>query len=212
MLDTLRRENTLHAAHDSCSAPAAVAANTLPAAAARWNADPAHTGGLSCSWDSPQSSLLAQASDKEAGEPTSQLEQEAEATRAAVPQGVAAAQHRDTLPARRLPPGPVAFLRPGQTFEGRQRVEHCRRTRITRSTQEEDDHWSVRATVLAYDAAAGTLAGTMQAAVALPDVATPQDGVVTTFFEADIVDNSNHTFYGGKEENGMKFLRTCPPS
>ena len=66
--------------------------------------------------------------------------------------------------------------------------------------------------MLAYDAAAGTLAGTMQAAVALPDVATPQDGVVTTFFEADIVDNSNHTFYGGKEENGMKFLRTCPPS
>ena len=83
-------------------------------------------------------------------------------------------------------PAPCAFLRPGQAFEGRQRVAQCG------GGNPKQEHWEVHASIQRYDAASGYVCGTMEAAN-VPEALAP----VTTFFEGEIVDNVNHTFYTG---------------
>ncbi|KAL4449372.1 hypothetical protein ABPG77_007016 [Micractinium sp. CCAP 211/92] len=82
-------------------------------------------------------------------------------------------------------PPPCTFLRPGQTFEGRQRVSHSHHGSTVKQ-----EHWEVQATIQHYDPSSGYIAGTMEAAN-VPDALEP----VRTFFEGEIIDNVNHTFY-----------------
>lgn len=66
----------------------------------------------------------------------------------------------------RLPPSPLAafpqpaacaFLRPGQSFTGRQRVAHHH------GPVAKQEHWEVHAVIQEYDPCSGYVAGTMEA-------------------------------------------------
>ncbi|KAL6777330.1 hypothetical protein ACKKBF_B21100 [Auxenochlorella protothecoides x Auxenochlorella symbiontica] len=80
----------------------------------------------------------------------------------------------------KAPPEPCAFLQLGQRFEGRQRVKHGSK----------GEHWNVTVTIQGVTHAMGHLCGTLEA-YNIPDSERP----VTTFFEGEIVDNVNHTFF-----------------
>lgn len=83
-------------------------------------------------------------------------------------------------------PRACAFLRPGQVFEGRQRVSHLHHHGLGAPVKQE--HWEVQAQIQRLDLASGYIAGTMEAAN-VPDALAP----VRTFFEGEI--NVNHSFY-----------------
>ncbi|EFN56463.1 hypothetical protein CHLNCDRAFT_22436, partial [Chlorella variabilis] len=79
---------------------------------------------------------------------------------------------------------PCAFLRPGQSFEGGQRVAHHHGAIPKQET------WEVKAVIQHYDPAKGYVAGTMEGGN-VPDMPAP----VTTFFEGEVIDNRNFTFF-----------------
>lgn len=79
-------------------------------------------------------------------------------------------------------PPPSWFLKPGQIFTGWQHVTHwppCK-----------PEKWSVNVTIDSCNFATGEVLGSM-VAYDVPGSA----GVVTTYFEGEIIDNVNHTFY-----------------
>ncbi|GAB4817493.1 hypothetical protein N2152v2_004539 [Parachlorella kessleri] len=82
-----------------------------------------------------------------------------------------------------LPPPACAFLRPGQCFQGRQRVAQI--------GVRKNEHWGVHVTIQGCDTARGYMCGTMEASNVPEAGSTP----VTTFFEGEVVDNVNHSFY-----------------
>jgi len=79
-------------------------------------------------------------------------------------------------------PPPSWFLKPGQIFTGWQHVTHwppCK-----------PEKWSVTVTIDSCNFATGEVLGSMFAY----DV-PGSEGLVTTYFEGEIIDNVNHTFY-----------------
>lgn len=95
------------------------------------------------------------------------------------------AERRQPLPpdsqlAALAQPPSCAFLRAGQTFRGWQRV----------SAPGKGEQWSTAVTIQAYDHASGKLSGTMTA-TSVPLAVSP----VVTFFEGDVIDNVNSSFY-----------------
>jgi hypothetical protein len=95
------------------------------------------------------------------------------------------ASARQPIPDERvpLPPPPrCPFLTPGQAFAGSQRVTHW--------TPGKGEAWNVRVVIQSYDTAAGKLCGVMTARD-VPEAVAP----VVTFFQGEIVDNVNASFY-----------------
>ncbi|PRW45017.1 Glucose-induced degradation 4 [Chlorella sorokiniana] len=97
------------------------------------------------------------------------------------------------LPPHRMPPScaaafpqppDCAFLRPGQQFEGRQRVA------ASHLGPAKQEFWTVTACIQQYDRENGYICGTMCASD-VPEAPSP----VATFFEGEIIDNKNHSFY-----------------
>lgn len=92
---------------------------------------------------------------------------------------------RRPLPSPSLPltrPPLCAWLRPGQQFCGYQRVTHW--------TPGKGEQWAVTVTLHGYDHSSSRLCGTITA-TNVPDAFDP----VITFFEGEIVDNINISFY-----------------
>lgn len=81
-------------------------------------------------------------------------------------------------------PPPCAFLRPGQSFGGRQHVSQM--------GVRKHETWGVNVTIQGYDPARGYVCGTMEASDVPGLFATSS---VTTFFEGEVVDCVHHSFY-----------------
>ncbi|KAG6427543.1 hypothetical protein SASPL_111789 [Salvia splendens] len=80
-------------------------------------------------------------------------------------------------------PQPCTLLSVGQAFSGTQNV----------SSLQKDEAWRVNVRIQGYDHDRGYLCGTMEA-LNVPMADTP----VVTFWEGEIVDTKNYTFYTGK--------------
>merc|ERR1712093_633852 len=84
-------------------------------------------------------------------------------------------------PQRRDAACPVCFLQPGARFRGTQKVPRG------------EDAWIVSVGIQGYDAQRGYVCGSMEAQN-LPT----SDETVVTFWEGEIIDNRNFTFYTGR--------------
>ncbi|KXZ52696.1 hypothetical protein GPECTOR_9g742 [Gonium pectorale] len=96
-----------------------------------------------------------------------------------------------------------SFLFPSRSFSGKQRLSGPYR-------QQED--WSVTATIYSYDVGRGTLSGSMVAQNG-PQSKRP----IVTYFEGEIVDNANFTFWTGSKwgaapsrETDVRYWSRCP--
>uniref|UniRef100_A0A0C9QVG0 TSA: Wollemia nobilis Ref_Wollemi_Transcript_5910_1222 transcribed RNA sequence n=1 Tax=Wollemia nobilis TaxID=56998 RepID=A0A0C9QVG0_9CONI len=89
-----------------------------------------------------------------------------------------------TIPGHALPP-PCTLLSVGQAFAGTQNV----------SNLQKDEAWKVNVRLQGCDLEHGYLCGSMEA-LNVPSAETP----VVTFWEGEIVDNRNYTFFTGKWE------------
>jgi len=95
----------------------------------------------------------------------------------------AASQNSDERPPLPLPLCPLcAFLQPGIKFKGTQKVPTNR-----------EDAWIVGVTIQGYDHERGYICGSMEAQN-LPT----SDETVITFWEGEIVDNINYSFFTGR--------------
>ncbi|KDD75773.1 hypothetical protein H632_c505p2, partial [Helicosporidium sp. ATCC 50920] len=93
----------------------------------------------------------------------------------------------------RLPPGPCAFLRAGQRFEGSQ---HLPRRRGPKG-----ERWVISVALHRVDLRRGLVCGTLEATcdpAACHSLGERLEPTVT-FFEGDIVDNVNHSFAGASD-------------
>ncbi|XP_024377492.1 uncharacterized protein [Physcomitrium patens] len=86
------------------------------------------------------------------------------------------------MPGHTLPP-PCTFLNVGQAFAGTQNV----------SNMQKDEAWKVNVRLQGVDMQSGYLCGSMEA-LNVPAAETP----VVTFWEGEIVDNRNYSFYTGQ--------------
>eukprot|EP00249_Psilotum_nudum_P007387 c20520_g1_i2 orf=184-777(+) len=86
------------------------------------------------------------------------------------------------MPGQALPP-PCSFLNVGQAFAGTQNV----------SNSQKDEAWKVNVRLQGCDIQHGYLCGSMEA-LNVPAAETP----VVTFWEGEIVDNRNYTFFTGQ--------------
>ncbi|MQL79261.1 hypothetical protein Taro_011690 [Colocasia esculenta] len=91
---------------------------------------------------------------------------------------------QDANPGHALPPA-CTLLGVGQTFAGTQNV----------SSSQKDEAWKVNVRIQGFDPAHGYLCGIMEA-LNVPYAETP----VVTFWEGEIIDSKNYTFYTGKWE------------
>ncbi|KAJ0259623.1 Uncharacterized protein HA466_0059470 [Hirschfeldia incana] len=97
----------------------------------------------------------------------------------------APAQVSGNDPGNRSPLPPSSLLAAGQSFSGTQNV----------SNQQKEEAWRVNVQIQGVDLEHGYLCGTMEA-LNVPMADTP----VITFWEGEIVDGKNYTFYTGKWE------------
>ncbi|CAH2058888.1 unnamed protein product [Thlaspi arvense] len=97
----------------------------------------------------------------------------------------APAQVSGTDPGNRSPLPHSSLLGAGQAFSGTQNV----------SNQQKEEAWRVNVQIQGVDLEHGYLCGTMEA-LNVPMADTP----VITFWEGEIVDGKNYTFYTGKWE------------
>ncbi|KAJ7535771.1 hypothetical protein O6H91_12G045300 [Diphasiastrum complanatum] len=86
------------------------------------------------------------------------------------------------MPGQALPP-PCTFLNVGQAYTGTQNV----------SSSQKDEAWKVNVRLQGCDIQHGYLCGSMEA-LNVPSAETP----VVTFWEGEIVDNKNYTFFTGQ--------------
>lgn len=91
------------------------------------------------------------------------------------------------MPGQALPP-PCTFLTVGQAFAGTQNVSNTH-------TPQKDEAWKVKVRLQGCDIQRGYLCGSMEA-LNVPAAEIP----VVTFWEGEIVDNRNYTFYTGQWE------------
>ncbi|WOL04730.1 hypothetical protein Cni_G13452 [Canna indica] len=91
---------------------------------------------------------------------------------------------QDSHPGRPRPPF-CSLLSPGRAFSGTQNV----------SSLQKDEAWKVNVRIQGVDLDHGYLCGTMEA-LNVPLADTP----VVTFWEGELVDGSNYTFFTGKWE------------
>ncbi|KAG2425294.1 hypothetical protein HXX76_013875 [Chlamydomonas incerta] len=94
-----------------------------------------------------------------------------------------------------------SYLMPGRTFTGHQR--------LSGAAHRQQEDWAVTATIYSCDMAAGRVTGSMvaqQSTAAADGAAGSSSGgggagggrkAIVTYFEGDIIDNRNHTFYTG---------------
>ncbi|GLC50717.1 hypothetical protein PLESTB_000411700 [Pleodorina starrii] len=98
-------------------------------------------------------------------------------------------------------PASCSFLFPGRTFTGSQRLSSPHR-------QQED--WAVTATIYSCDFECGRVTGSMVAQNS-PLAKRP----IVTYFEGDIIDNVNHTFWTGRkwgspsQETDVRYWSRC---
>lgn len=91
------------------------------------------------------------------------------------------------MPGQALPP-PCSFLTVGQAFAGTQNVSNTQ-------TSRKDEAWKVKVRLQGCDMQRGYLCGSMEA-LNVPAAEIP----VVTFWEGEIVDNRNYTFFTGQWE------------
>lgn len=89
------------------------------------------------------------------------------------------------MPGQALPP-PCTFLTVGQAFSGTQNVSSSQ-------TSRKDEAWKLKVQLQGCDIQRGYLCGSMEA-LNVPAADIP----VVTFWEGEIVDNRNYTFYTGQ--------------
>ncbi|KAG2488283.1 hypothetical protein HYH03_013133 [Edaphochlamys debaryana] len=99
-----------------------------------------------------------------------------------------------------------SFLAPGRTFSGTQKLSNPRAL-----GQQED--WAVTATIYSCDFERGRLTGSMVAQNDSPSTKRP----IVTYFEGDIIDNVNNTFWTGAKwgtcptrETDLRHWSRCP--
>lgn len=159
-------------------------------------------------WDCPQPTI-----DEQLPTPQQQAQEEQHLS------GSAADQQPPAIAFHVPAPPPLTLLQPGMSFHGQQCMTtqagspHSRvlvaQSGLSQGSGPKQDSWAVSVTLLGYDHSQGTVCGHMQASN-LPNEAAP----VTTYFEGEIVDNNNHTFYtprwGATAASDIRHWRQLP--
>ncbi|GIM10655.1 hypothetical protein Vretimale_14251 [Volvox reticuliferus] len=113
-------------------------------------------------------------------------------------------EEREAVPAT-VPSSPAScsFLFPGRSFTGQQRLS---------SPHRPQEDWAVTATIYSCDLARGRVTGSMVAQNS-PLAKRP----IVTYFEGEIIDNINHTFWTGckwgtspSRETDVRYWSRCP--
>ncbi|GIL66898.1 hypothetical protein Vafri_20374 [Volvox africanus] len=113
-------------------------------------------------------------------------------------------EEREAVPAAvASSPASCSFLFPGRSFTGQQRLS---------SPQRPQEDWAVTATIYSCDLARGRVTGSMVAQNS-PLAKRP----IVTYFEGEIIDNINHTFWTGckwgtcpSRETDVRYWSRCP--
>ncbi|GLI71564.1 hypothetical protein VaNZ11_016819 [Volvox africanus] len=113
-------------------------------------------------------------------------------------------EEREAVPAAvASSPASCSFLFPGRSFTGQQSLS---------SPQRPQEDWAVTATIYSCDLARGRVTGSMVAQNS-PLAKRP----IVTYFEGEIIDNINHTFWTGckwgtcpSRETDVRYWSRCP--